>query len=78
MNAIGGGCSAAIGSLTLAIKAQRALAAAAIPTKVIKYEEGARGRGCIYGLSFSCPQRVNIETVLTRERIRVTQWNTRS
>ena len=72
------GCSAAIGSITQAMKAQRALAEAAIPTTVIKYESSGSGnKGCIYGLSFSCSQSNNVQTVLSHERIRVKQWNGR-
>lgn len=76
MNYTVGGCRAALGPLTLAMRAQRALAAAAIPTTVIKYDSDAReGKGCLYGLAFSCSQRRNIETVLGGERIRVRQWS---
>ena len=76
MNIDGRGCSAAIGSLTWAMRAQKSLATAAIPTAVIKYDDGGQGvTGCIYGISFSCSQRYNIETVLSKEGIRVKQWN---
>ena len=67
------GCTATIGSVTGAMRAQNALARAAIPTSVIK-EESARG--CIYSLSFSCVQMNNVRTVLEHERIRVREWKT--
>ena len=74
-----GGCSVSIGSITQAMRAQSVLGAAAIPTTVIKYDSSrAGGRGCIYGLTFSCSQKRNIETVLSQERIRVKQWNVES
>ena len=66
------GCYASIGSVTLAMKAQSVLATAAIPTHVIKQESP---RGCIYGIGFSCSQSNNVRAVLTREKIRVKQWN---
>ena len=73
------GCGAQIGSITQAMKAQRALAEAAIPTTVIKNEASEKGnKGCIYGLSFSCLQINNVRTVLDHERIRVREWNTGS
>ena len=72
MKEISGGCTALIGSVTLAMKAQSALAAAAIPSSVIKKETQ---RGCVYGISFSCAQNNNARSVLASERIRVKQWN---
>lgn len=76
MNNNRGGCSVAIGAITQGLRAQKILAAAAIPTTVIKYENNSRNsKGCIYGLSFSCAQSNNVKMVLERERIRVKQWN---
>lgn len=76
MNNTGVGCGAVIGSITQAMRAQKALATAAIPTTVIKYDSDARGnKGCIYGLSFSCAQTANVATVLGSEGIKVKQWN---
>ena len=77
MSNIKGSCRAEIGSITQAMKAQRVLATAAIPTTVIKKESVGRGsKGCMYGLSFSCVQINNVRTVLERERIRVLEWMT--
>lgn len=67
-----GGCSALLGSPTLAMRAQSVLAAAAIPAYVMKQETP---RGCVHGIEFSCSQINNVKTVLSRERIRVKQWN---
>ena len=67
-------CSAAIGSPTQAMKAQKALAEAAIPSTVIKSESSSR-RGCIYGLAFSCEQERNVRFVLDSAGIRVKEWN---
>ena len=68
-------CSAAIGSVTQAQKAQAALAAAAIPSTVVKWEGSSRLRGCVYGVRFSCLQQRNVESVLASARIAVKQWN---
>ena len=67
-------CSAAIGSMTQAMKAQKALANAAIPSTVIKSDSSLR-RGCVYGLSFSCEQEKNVRVVLGSARITVKEWN---
>ncbi len=73
------GCSAAIGSITQAMGAQRALAEAAIPSAIIKFESLGKGsRGCVYGVSFSCSQMNNAKTVLSHKGVRVKQWNGRS
>lgn len=66
-------CRAAIGTMTQAMRAQRALMSAAIPATVVKYTD-SDGNGCTYGLSFSCAQSDNIETVLSGARIRVKRW----
>ncbi len=70
-----GGCSAAIGSVTQAMKAQKALAEAAIPSTVVKWEGSSRLRGCVYGVRFSCLQERNVKTVLASAHIAVKQWN---
>ena len=63
-------CTAEIGSVTQAMRAQDALGAAAIPAKVIKTQSSSR-RGCIYGVSYSCAQEKNVRTVLENARIPV-------
>ncbi len=68
-------CTAEIGSISGAMRAQKALAAAAIPSQVIKLDSSSR-HGCAYGLSFSCEQMKNIQYVLDTARISVKQWNT--
>ena len=71
------GCFAELGSMTLAMKAQSALAKAAIPSNVIKSESSSSRRGCVYGISFSCEQEKNVRTVLSAARITVKRWNTK-
>lgn len=79
MNGSTKGCSAAIGTLTQAMRGQKLLADAAIPSAVIKYEsKGGIPRGCIYGLSFSCAQQGNVRAILLAKGVRVREWRTES
>lgn len=67
-------CTAAIGSVTQALQAQNALAAAMIPSEVIKIEKTNSRRGCIYGISFSCFQENNVRAILRASKIQVRSW----
>ena len=67
-------CFAELGSVTYAMKAQRALAEAAIPSTVVKAESSSSRRGCVYGIRFSCLQENNVRTVLANARIPVKEW----
>ena len=64
-------CNVALGSVTEAMKAQRVLSAAAIPSDVIKVDKARRHGGCIYGLSFACSQERNVRTLLNSSGIAV-------
>lgn len=70
----GGGCTAYIGSTTLAMKAQRALAAQAIMSSVTKVNFSKARRGCAYGVSFDCSQQANVKAILVRENIPVKEF----
>ena len=72
MKETSGACYALLGSPTLAMKAQSVLATAAIPSNLMKQETP---RGCVHGIRFSCSQLSNVKAILSRERIRVKQWN---
>jgi hypothetical protein len=75
MNDHGGECIAEVGSLTLALKAQKALGRAAISSTVVKNNSYSSGsKGCTYGLRFSRAQKGNVETVFDNEGIKVKQW----
>ena len=65
------GCLAIIGSMTQAMRAQRLLHAAAIPSDTVKVDTGSGGRGCTYALSFSCTQRENVRYTLQKGNVRV-------
>lgn len=66
-----GSCALEFGSMTSALKAQKILGAAAIPTTVVKTTASGGGRGCRYGLRFSCAQSANVRMILENENIRV-------
>ena len=74
MNGFYSECIAEIGSMTQAMRAQRALSNAAIPTTVIKGNSSKNSRGCAYGLSFSCAQGENVKNALAREGVKVRRW----
>ena len=69
-----GSCTAELGSMTQAMKAQRILAEAAIPTTVHKMEASSSRRGCSYGIRYVCSQEKNIRTVLSQAHIAVKDW----
>jgi hypothetical protein len=58
----------------MALKAQKALAGAAIPSTVVKNDSSFGSRGCSYGLRISCEQKTNAEGVLSHSGIRVKKW----
>lgn len=66
-----GECMAVIGSVTQAMRAQKALTAAAIYSRVEKAESSAAGKGCAYGVVFACSQEAMAERALRAAGIRV-------
>ena len=70
----GRSCFAAIGSITGAQKAQRVLAALAIPSSIKKSEVSSSNRGCVYGVQFPCSQESNVRSALLAARILVKEW----
>ncbi len=70
-----GSCSATLASMTQAMKAQKALAAAAIPSSIIKAEPSSSLHGCSYGIEFSCNQKNNVSSILASSGISVKKWN---
>ena len=65
-------CTASLGSVTAAMRAQNELAAASIPSTVIKTQSS---RGCVYGISFPCPYEGYVRNILSASRISVRQWD---
>ena len=68
-------CSAELGTVTEAMKAQKVLAAAAIPSEIIKKEGSSRRRGCVFGIGFSCAQQNNVRAILGSARIYPREWS---
>lgn len=71
--ASGGRCTAIIGSMTQAMKAQSLLADAAIRATVIKVSSGTSHNGCAYGVDLPCTQSGHARTALERGGIRIRQ-----
>lgn len=67
-------CTAAMGSLTYAIKAQRALAEGGITCEIVKLDSSMTRRGCAYGVTFSCEEQRAVRAVLSKEKITVTGY----
>ena len=68
-------CSAVMGTLTNAQKAQRALSSAAIPSKIVKQTSLNAYRGCVWSVEFSYNQKQNVSTVLAGAGIAVKAWS---
>ena len=67
--------SVVLGTLTNAQKAQRALSAAAIPSKIVKQTPSNIHRGCVWSVEFSYTQKQNVATVLANAGIVVRSWS---
>lgn len=67
-------CTAVIGSLTTAMKAQRALTSSAIRATVVKLDSSVTNRGCAYGLEYDCNQDANVRAVMNSQDIKVTRF----
>ena len=57
-------CAASTGSMTMAIKARRALSQSGITVNVKKLSGGSDSRGCIYGIEYPCELSGNILSLL--------------
>lgn len=66
-----GKCTATFETMTLATKAQHTLASAAIRSEVVKLDSSYSGRGCAWGVEFSCTQERNVRMILGNARIPV-------
>ena len=57
-------CRIALGSMTVAMKAQRILSRNAIRADVVKISSDENTKGCVYGIEFSCALSGNIRVIL--------------
>ena len=69
-----GSCTAVIGSMTGAMRAQSILAEAAIRAVVVKVSSSKSTGGCAYGVDFPCTQSGNVGMILDRAGIRVREY----
>ena len=67
-------CIAALGSMTAAVKAQRALLALGIKSEVVALSPEDTRRGCAYGVEFPCDRASEVHRSLNAARISVSQY----
>ncbi len=65
---------AALGGMTTAVKATRALAAQGIFAEVIGLSAGETRRGCAFGVSFDCDAADAVRNALKSAGISVSQY----
>ena len=63
----------AIGSLTLAVKAQNALLSESVRAAVRSLSPGETRGGCAFGVAFPCEEEGKVRAILRREKIGVRQ-----
>lgn len=66
-------CVASLKSMTIAIKAQRALNEKLINSEIINLEPSMTRKGCAYGIKFSCMDLNLVENALKSKRIKYTE-----
>ena len=69
-----GYCVGALGTITPALQASRALARRGIHAEVIGLSANETKRGCAYGVSFDCAALDLVRTALREEGIPVSQY----
>ena len=67
-------CVAALGSMTAAVKAQRALLASGIEAEVVALTPEETRRGCAYGVEFPCAYAGTVRASLHAARISASQY----
>lgn len=67
-------CTAALSSLTYAMKAQRAIEAAGLNSDIVKLDSRHTRRGCSYGVQFHCEYTSKIKSVLRESGIGVSKY----
>ena len=67
-------CIAAIGTTTMAIKAQHILLGEGIVSEVQALSAHETRRGCAFGISFPCSMRPSVQRALAQARIPVSQF----
>jgi hypothetical protein len=68
------GCTAAIGSLTVAMKATEALSRAGVASRIIKLDPHATKKGCAYGIEYSCDDHKRVRSAFSAAKITVSGY----
>ena len=71
-----GECTAALASLTYAIKAQKILYENGISSEVVRLDASKERRGCGFGVEFSCDDSYAVKKILRGARIDVRRYLT--
>ena len=67
-------CTAALGSLTNAMKAQRVLSEAEIESNIVKLEASMTRKGCAYGVEFPCDLIKTVRSLMNAKGISVSNY----
>jgi len=67
-------CTAAIGSLTLAMKAHSALAGAGLDGRIVKLDPSMTRRGCAYGIEYPCENHKAVRSAFNTAKISVSSY----
>ena len=67
-------CTAVTGSMTMALKAQRALSKEAIRANTVKVSSSTTAKGCIYGVEFDCPPLEKVSSTLSQAGVEVKEF----
>lgn len=70
-------CVAAIGSMTLCLKAERILLSNGLQARVISLSPDQTRRGCAYGVAFPCAMHKNVASLLRAHKISVSEYLTK-
>ena len=67
-------CTAAIGSLTVAMKARSALEGARLEGKIVKLDPSMTRRGCAYGIEYPCEYHKAVRSAFNAANISVSSY----
>ena len=67
-------CTAAIGSLTLAMKAKAVLDQNGIHCKIVKLDPSMTRRGCAYGIEYDCENHRAVRSAFNTAKISVSSY----
>lgn len=66
-------CIASLRSMTLAIKAKKALNQANIFAEIVKLDPNMTKKGCAYGINFNCLDLIKVQDVLNRNQVKYSE-----